>query len=451
MVELGSVVFGKWRIVGHLGAGGMGDVWRVEAVDSPLTAALKTIRADAIDDDGRARFVREAKLMSAVVSEHVVALHEVGLLTDGSPCFVMDLVMGESLEHRLERLHALPWQTAVSHVRHALAGLAAAHERGIVHRDVKPANILIEMAPPHRARIADFGIARLADESVTRLTALGVVTGTLDYMSPEQLQDGHLDGRADVYSAGLALFRALEGQLPFPQLGGVPRALKRCVTDIPACQAPVGFEPLPVNLVHALASMLSRAAAARPTAAEAVELLDLRSLERGAKGNGTQRYAPAVPPAAPAAVAATPPATPPAAPAGAQAQAQAQPPAAAPAAAPAAVASTGERVAAEDRGARCLLVVRAPPARLAMTSERRALAEIAAPSRAFTLGAFWFVVLDEHRRSTVVAAIRERFGAFAAVHFEDVGADFAISAAAALGAAPLPPEVHRAFERLATS
>ncbi len=406
---VGSIVLGKWTIVAHLGRGGMGDAWRVEAVDGPISAALKTLRSDAVDEDGLRRFVREATLMSKVRHSNVVSLHEIGRLDDGTPCFIMDLVVGDSLEARLERLIALPWQTARTIASDVLRGLQAAHDVGVIHRDIKPANILLRAGSPERACVADFGIARVDDGSMTRMTATGIVTGTVDYMSPEQLQDGSVDGRSDVYSAGLTVWRMVAGALPFPELSGVARALRRCVADPGRCAAPAGMPDLPRAVEESIHAMVERRQDNRPTALEAMQLLQASDAAPAI----TLRYAPVT-----------------------EAPSSGH---------PTSDASEQQDVASD----RTLVVVRLPPSRLAMPSERKWLASVAAPSRAFTLGAFWFAVVDSERAEDVTAAVQRRFGAISRHVLEKVDPSFAISAAASLGGSALPPPLARALEKLA--
>lgn len=409
-VSVGDVVLGRWRIVGRLGGGGMGDVWKIEALDSPITAALKTIKG-VLNDEDRRRFIREAKVMADIQHPSVVGLHEVGVLDDGSPCIVMDLVDGESLQGRLERVHAFPVRVAVAMMQDVLAALGAAHARNIVHRDVKPANILVERAAPHRCRLADFGIARVFDNSMTRITATGIVSGTVDYMSPEHLQGHELSGKADIYSAGLVLWQALSGALPFHELNGVTRALRRCTTDVQAPQPPRGFPDIPITVVRTVLSMLARDPRQRPDATEAVSLLNEK--------RGATLLMPGMAWSAPTETH---------------------------------VAVVSPQAVAQDAdvvgdGA-TLVVARLPPSRLAMPSERRWLAALAVPQSGYSIGGFWFCQVSALRAVTMANELFGRYGTAVQVTSEPLAERIQLTGAAAIGGGPLPAALTRAMELL---
>jgi tetratricopeptide (TPR) repeat protein/predicted Ser/Thr protein kinase len=246
---------GPYEIVGELGRGGMGVVYRARRADLNREFALKVIRAGEQDEaDALQRFRREAQA-AAALSDHpgIVGVHDIG--DDGGRVFfAMDLVEGESLEEAIdggELLHA----QAAEWIEQAARAVHHAHERGVLHRDLKPGNILI--GTDGRARVTDFGLAQVreAGPDVTRLTKSGVVLGTPAYMPPEQTTGGKaLDGRADVYALGASLYECLVGEPPFTGdtmiavLGRVmreePRAPARRDPRIPAALSVIAIKCL---------------------------------------------------------------------------------------------------------------------------------------------------------------------------------------------------------------
>jgi hypothetical protein len=257
-----------YRVLGLLGEGGMGRV--LHAVDPGLgrEVAVKVMRADlARDEAARRRFLREARAVAALQHDHVVAVHQVGE-DQGVPFFVMPLLAGESLEARLRREGHLPVTEVLRVGREAAEGLAAAHERGLVHRDVKPANLWLE-APTGRVKVLDFGLAREQTAS-DAVTLSGAVLGTPGYLSPEQLDGGPIDARADLFSLGCVLYRAATGRPPFQ--GETLTALLRAVAEHqPPPPHQVRVE-LPRGLSELILRMLEKSPPGRPAGAR--ELID---------------------------------------------------------------------------------------------------------------------------------------------------------------------------------
>jgi serine/threonine-protein kinase len=222
--SLGRV--GPYEVKGMLGRGGMGVV--LKAVDPALnrTIAIKVLAAHlATSGAARQRFLREARAAAAVVHEHVVALHAVDE-SGKLPYLVMEYVPGRSLQERLDRLGPLTLPEILRIGMQAASGLAAAHAQGLVHRDVKPANILLDHGV-ERARLTDFGLARAAADA--SLTQSWVVTGTPHYMSPEQARGETIDHRADLFSLGSTLYAMCTGFPPFRAESAV--AVLRRVSD----------------------------------------------------------------------------------------------------------------------------------------------------------------------------------------------------------------------------
>ena len=210
--ELGRL--GQYRILEILGKGGMGIVFSAEDVDLRRKVALKTmIPALAANPKSRERFLREARAAAAIEHEHIVTIYQVGV-ERGLPFLAMPLLKGQPLDEVLEE-PVTPMSIAeiVRIGKEIAEGLAAAHEQGMIHRDVKPANIWLE-GERRKVKILDFGLARYADDS-THLTTSGAVVGTPAYMAPEQARGEKVDGRADLFSLGAILYQMSTGSRPF--------------------------------------------------------------------------------------------------------------------------------------------------------------------------------------------------------------------------------------------
>ena len=255
-----------------LGRGGMGVV--LEAFDSKLrrNVAIKVLDPDmAKDETAGQRFCREARAAASITHENVVAVHQVERSSEGDvPFLVMQLVAGESLEQRLTRDGKLPLRESVRIGMQAARGLAAAHAQGLIHRDVKPGNILLE--PPHdTVKLTDFGLARAAED--VKLTRTGFVTGTPLYMAPEQALGTEPDPRSDLFSLGAILYEMCAGQPPFT--GPSALAILKQITE--AKQRPLReLNPaVPGWLAETIDRLLAKKPADRiQTAAQVAELLE---------------------------------------------------------------------------------------------------------------------------------------------------------------------------------
>lgn len=247
-----------------LGRGASGTVWQGEGPEGPV--AIKLLREDLASDQVLvARFVQERTALTSLDHPNIVGVHD--LVVDGTDlALVMDLVIGPDLRARLERERVLTPRLAAAIVADVADGLSAAHAEGVIHRDVKPENILIDnSAGVSRARLTDFGIARLVD--APRRTRATRIIGTPDYLAPEIIEGLQPTAAVDVYALATVLYELLTGWTPFG--GGHPGAvLRRHVTE------PVpGIPGLPDPLAAVLASCLSKAPAARLTAREFGERL----------------------------------------------------------------------------------------------------------------------------------------------------------------------------------
>ena len=223
---IGHAIAGKYAVIDKLGEGGFGSVYR--AIQEPVgrTVAVKVIASgEASDDELRGRFFREARVVSRLSNRATVTLHDYGQDDDGTLFMVFEYIAGKVLADLVaEHQKGMPAQQAVDIVLQVLGALAEAHAIGLVHRDLKPGNIMVttDARGTQEVKVLDFGIAKLQepDDLDDVRTREGVVLGTPRYMSPEQSQDAVLDGRSDLYAMGVILYELLSGHPPFT--GAVP-------------------------------------------------------------------------------------------------------------------------------------------------------------------------------------------------------------------------------------
>lgn len=209
--ELGRLA--HYRVLKILGEGGMGIVLLAEDTLLERSVALKVIKPEySSDNNVRQRFLREARLMAAVKSDHVVTIHQIG--QESETCFIsMELLSGESLDYMIARVTRPVLTETLRIVRETAQALEAAHAKGLIHRDIKPENIWLE-APGGRVKLLDFGLARPHADNV-RLTTSGMIMGTPAYMAPEQGRAEPVDERTDLFSLGCILYELICGELPF--------------------------------------------------------------------------------------------------------------------------------------------------------------------------------------------------------------------------------------------
>ena len=233
MLRMGTI-FGRYRIEGVAGTGGMGVVYRATDTETGQPAALKVVSSiRTLDEENRERLLREAQLVARIDHPGVVPVYEAGE-HDGHFYLAMLWVDGSDLEQLLSDLGPLPIERAVEVIANVADALDAAHERGFVHRDVKPANVLV--ADSGQVYLSDFGLTKVLDAS-TGLTHTGQLLGTVDYVAPEQIEGRPVDGRADVYSLGGLAYRAITGSVPFDRPGGVARLWAHLNVPAPSLRA----------------------------------------------------------------------------------------------------------------------------------------------------------------------------------------------------------------------
>jgi len=202
---------GDYEILGVLGAGGMGRVYRVRNVITDRIEAMKVLLPDLEgQEEVAARFLREIKLLAALTHPNIAALHT-ALTINNQLVMIMEYVEGQTLASRLD-LGPIAPADALNYVDQALSALSYAHQQHVIHRDIKPANMML--TPEGIVKLMDFGIAR-TDQEPAKLTAPGTTLGSINYMSPEQVKGGPIDERSDLYSVGISLYEMVTGQKPF--------------------------------------------------------------------------------------------------------------------------------------------------------------------------------------------------------------------------------------------
>ncbi len=256
-----TVLGGKYRIDDVIGRGGFGVVYRATQVDLGRSVAIKTLHGTRLDPDTLMRFEREARATSSLGHPHIVQVTDFRF--DDPPFIVMELLLGRPLSALLPTGERLPMQRAARIAIQVLSGLEAAHRIGIVHRDVKPANIFLVRTATgdDMVKVLDFGIAKdVSGTGASGSTMTGAIIGTVGYMAPEQAMGLAVDARADVYAVGCVLYRMLAGRSAIPA-NNVPELLR-----VLAHGAVVPIERHDPNLPPALASVVARALAADPDA-----------------------------------------------------------------------------------------------------------------------------------------------------------------------------------------
>jgi serine/threonine protein kinase len=265
--EIGRL--GPYRIVKVLGVGGMGVVFEAEDVQLQRPVALKAMLPRLRHDPAcRQRFMQEARSAAAagaIGNDHIVAVYQVGE-ANGVPFIATQLLLGESLENRLQRVKRLPMDSVLPIGREIADGLDAAHARQLVHRDIKPSNIWLE-AGRDRVKILDFGLARSVGGS--HLTKSGVLIGTPSYMAPEQARGGQAVGpRSDLFSLGCVLYRLCTGELPFK--GNDTLATLTALATVEPPRVDKLNPAVPRSLADLIARLLAKDPVGRPPSARAV-------------------------------------------------------------------------------------------------------------------------------------------------------------------------------------
>ena len=280
---VGMRLNGRYRLDAQIGAGGMSTVYRAFDTTLERRVAVKLMHREiASDSDQLERFRREARSVAQLSHPHIVGVIDAGE-EDGRPYIVFEYVEGETLKERIRRMGRLPIDEAIAYAIEIARALGAAHARAIVHRDIKPQNVLVD--EEGSAKVTDFGIARSLEEE--GLTADGRVLGTTDYVSPEQALGHDVDGQSDIYSLGIVLYEMLTGDVPFHGENQVSVAMKHVREDLPDVQ--VMRPDVSARLAAVLDRMTEKDLALRHPDAAAVEadLEDALAAEASRTGTST--------------------------------------------------------------------------------------------------------------------------------------------------------------------
>lgn len=278
---IGKVINGKYEVLSVLGIGGMGVVYKVRhlILESKNLFALKVLHPNfSTDGQFRARFLREVEVAMELTHENIIQIRDFGLTEGNLLFFTMDFFAGDSLKSMIQTSAPIPAMCVVQLIRQVLAALTEAHKCGVVHRDLKPDNILVQTTADggERVKILDFGIAKtLATSSADNNLTQGAVIGSPRYMSPEQVSDESVDQRSDLYSVGIILYEMLTGKVPFDAKTTRTILMQHLTASVPPFEKTCPGVQIPARLRQLVSSLLEKDRDKRPLSAAAVrDVLD---------------------------------------------------------------------------------------------------------------------------------------------------------------------------------
>ncbi len=269
---LGQMVDRRFRIVSMLGKGGFGAVYRAVQTSVGREVAIKFI-LEGMPPEGVRRFMREAKATSALRNVHTVTIYDFGQNEDGKLYLAMEMLEGDTLRDRLTLMGQLPWKECLHVISQVAESLEEAHTLGMIHRDLKPGNIMLtEMGGDHSfVKVLDFGIAKFQDQKQSQITHTGSTLGSPSYMSPEQARGGELTAASDLYSCGIMLYEMLCGRVPFVADQPVQVLFKHC-TDAPPPMSELNPNAdIPPEVNALVQSLLEKKPENRPASAMGVK------------------------------------------------------------------------------------------------------------------------------------------------------------------------------------
>ena len=294
---LGRTLKDRYRVERKIGEGGFGAVFEGKQLATGRPVALKILHPHSVADATVvARFKREAEACSQLRNPHTVTIYDFDQAEDGTLYLAMELVRGESLQEIQHRDGVIEPSRALGILDQVAEALAEAHDRGIVHRDMKPENIMVERrGEADYVKVLDFGIAKIlsgeGNKAIPALTAIGQTVGTLEFMSPEQLRGKSLDGRSDIYALGMVAYEMLTGQLPFKGAKSTTEVIQFHLQEPPP--PPSSLRPdlaLPTAVDEVVLKMVAKsrdarhenAAALRQHIADALASMDIAPVRREA-------------------------------------------------------------------------------------------------------------------------------------------------------------------------
>lgn len=289
--EPGEIVGGDYEIIEPIGRGAMGYVYKAKHTTMNAQYALKVLSGEQLTDVAWKRFRNEAQAIAKLQHPNIVGIFNFGLHEDNLPYYVMEFLEGENLLNKVLEYGPAPWQQALPIFVEVCAALGYAHRKGIVHRDVKPGNIIVLNQPDSagaRVKVVDFGIVKFSDETnpnSQKLTSMGEVCGSPTYMSPEQAAGDKVDPRSDVYSLGCSLFETLTGNLPFRGRNAIETMLMHQTATAPKLKAASNGLDFPENLEKVVAKMMAKAPMDRYQNMEALAF-DLKAVLEGGELGG---------------------------------------------------------------------------------------------------------------------------------------------------------------------
>jgi len=258
---IGKTIGGKYQIISQLGKGGMSRVYKAQQLPINRIVAIKMLLGHlAEDEESVKRFLLEAQATGQISHSNVVNIFDYGIAEDQQPYLVMDYIEGETLSQILKEKKRLSVAEAIPLFAEICDGLGAAHDHGIIHRDIKPSNIVLQnTSSGRRARVVDFGIAKMLDSENQHLTKTGEVFGSPYYMSPEQCEGLEIDKRSDIYSLGLVLYETLTGTLPLTGKTAIETMTLHMQALPPSLRKSAGEDAqIPLALENVVFKMLER-------------------------------------------------------------------------------------------------------------------------------------------------------------------------------------------------
>jgi serine/threonine-protein kinase len=272
--RIGKTIDGKYKIKAVLGVGGMGVVYEAQHLFLDRMVALKVLHPRYEDArDAEARFLREARVLGRLRNRAIVQVLDGGFVDGATPYIVMERLRGENLAQRIQRRQKLRLEQGVVILRELLKGLSAAHEKGIVHCDLKPENVFLTqgMIAPRHVKILDFGIARIArTEAASIRDGVMRVYGTPEYMAPEQITHGEVDARTDLYSTGILIWEALTGRHAYGAPGDDRKTIMKKVLKDSIPKMTGTREPVPAPIAKLIERLMAKNKQDRPSSADEV-------------------------------------------------------------------------------------------------------------------------------------------------------------------------------------